>query len=1106
MNKTNQSSVTIFRTDSQALLILVKKTNESDYFLFTVSTITGSISFDGINGSSVFPSLNTAIDFIQSTYKFEFSDVKNGIALIGLAVYGPYLFIPIITDSTICGRIKNAHTIRLIKEVDFITIELPFHRTLTPKEIRRINRIKDFPLSGYHLWCDTYDLTTPLVSKENDISFKWNSFWTEAFENIHQGDACISMLQGCVTCKILNIQQEPHRFTIMSFRQCNHGGTRYYARGLNYEGFAANEVRSEIIVESNSGRVWSHEWRRGTAPVSWKNIVGTKLPTVSLIIEDRYDEYTPAYFSRFLQNYSNIDVINLMHNEEGHQEKELCDAYKNAIKHLSFIQYHELDWHKSVKEQGMDSAVQFLYSKLEDPEISYSPPEVSQPISQCSTNLNDNEAGGRHSRSGSHITIPCFFFNEKQLKEVANVFEKIQKKVVRFNCMDSLDRTNVACFYYASMIIIKILFEIGVISNTQCSLQTILDLPFEIKKFLAESFVSSGDTISFLYTNTQACMTHVFTDIAGIENKNSSDSTIAIQRRYHNLLNDKNRQKAIDTFCGRKLDLLLPDLVCGNIPLLLSSFPAHFVQPPVSNGSSMIDPSVLLRHSLQSHEIHKASHFLLQLSEFAYVTSIALVLCPPSPPLSFKIGTSLTYFSKLPLLAKVALPSVDSLEIVFIRIPADYSSNFPISRFLHFEFESKGCSFSLSNIFVFGHRKLCIPSKFGVPKPVFPYQPIEIAPNSLKKMISELTKTDYLGILYVENARLDEKVSKLECASMITESGFNPMDMILSSSRLHLSPMVTEMSHSMCVGCNSLASWGCWNCRRFFCSGNCAQHFVCNELFFFDTPAELCDQCNSLHSFMGRNLITVYNKYEKFYSTIDPLESSISEWISNLVIKPSYSPTEFPNALIVSPKLPQDNLILTSIGGMVSGPASFRINFASSVSISSVNVEGEDLKGFLKDEILNEKILFETEGSYQWSIKTNSLDLTIKSGKLTKLLFKAEPVLYPTLPSPVNKKTSRKFDIKPFKQLPMNSKRESILDSRYENIVSGLVFTNLIGVNAIIITLEISNQTRKSRGFFIPKTSPHFVLEFKEQEPSRQVSVLFIDISPEFVEPKIEVF
>ena len=196
MNTDPQTDVMIIKASKYAVLLLVKKPFPMKYHLFTINTLNGSFSYDGIEGSSTFSRKKEAFQFIKKHYDFTPNDVILGKGLIGSARFGKYLFILTVQKYVEVARIQNKHSVYLIKKVNFFTIELPFFPPLTAKEQRRIERIKQFPIKNYHIWCPTAGLTTPVFSEAHDDSFVWNKYWQEPFESFGLSDLCIDMLQG----------------------------------------------------------------------------------------------------------------------------------------------------------------------------------------------------------------------------------------------------------------------------------------------------------------------------------------------------------------------------------------------------------------------------------------------------------------------------------------------------------------------------------------------------------------------------------------------------------------------------------------------------------------------------------------------------------------------------------------------------------------------------------------------------------------------------------------------------------------------------------------------------------------------------------------------
>lgn len=782
MSSDPQSDVMIIKASKYAVLLLVKKPSPREYHLFTINTLNGSFSYDGIEGKSFFSKKNEAFQYIKRHYDFTPDDVILGKGLIGAARFGKYLYILTIQKYVEVARIQNKHSVYLIKKVNYFTIELPFFPPLTAKEQRRIERIIQFPIKNYHIWCPTADLTTPIFSKSHDDSFVWNKYWQEPFESFGLSELCIDMLQGTAISKVLQFNEsistndlDYYRFTLITLREASNGGMRYYSRGLDDENHAGNEVQSELIVETNSGKFWSHVWRRGSIPVEWKSILAKNFPTVSVSISPQPGKNTHAYFDRLHETFPNaILCVNLLHNAPDNSEYPLCAAYRDSVKDLPRVQYLEFDWHSEVKSKGLSDAVKAFYDSLQiegaeesddkfNIELTYTktdedlyvPPQEATP---------DVFETGQDPSPENTVASNFHFKNELDLPLLGapeDGYITKQTKIARLNCMDSLDRTNVGCFFYAAKVISKIMIEAGVVlrSSKQRSdeIEDYLDLmngiPLSIRRFLCEAFIKIGDVVAFLYTNTPACMTETFFEVAEVNPKNKemrenvsaskpqNDSSIAVKRRYHNFLTDKNRQKMFNMFRGKAFEDLIPNVDCGHVPSSLSLPPNAQFMPPygsivdktnlnTKNSSdksksrsgknakkkkvdvnnlpqkSNYDLTALLQCAPFSVTAFNSNTILIILSRYSYVRDVCIVLVPSEyAPTAVRISFSLTFGPKLPLLPRTALPRVDKPTPVMIKIPPDFANhtgNLP-QRFLWFEFASvSGSKISLSNIFVFG--------------------------------------------------------------------------------------------------------------------------------------------------------------------------------------------------------------------------------------------------------------------------------------------------------------------------------------------------------------------------------------------------------------------
>eukprot|EP01060_Flectonema_neradi_P037821 TRINITY_DN7732_c0_g2_i2.p1 TRINITY_DN7732_c0_g2~~TRINITY_DN7732_c0_g2_i2.p1 ORF type:complete len:1740 (+),score=347.92 TRINITY_DN7732_c0_g2_i2:40-5259(+) len=143
--------------------------------------------------------------------------------------------------------------------------------------------------------------------------------------------------------------------------------------------------------------------------------------------------------------------------------------------------------------------------------------------------------------------------DENEIK--TNVTQR-QSGILRLNCVDSLDRTNLASFFVALQVsgeLRRLLrndpepsfpFQSKTLSQVRSSLGD------DLVGFLAEAFVSNGDVCSLLYTNTPATHTDAIREMSPKLSKAQSNAMLSVMRRYQNTVNDTARHNGILAFLG----------------------------------------------------------------------------------------------------------------------------------------------------------------------------------------------------------------------------------------------------------------------------------------------------------------------------------------------------------------------------------------------------------------------------------------------------------------------------------------------------------------------------------------------------------------------------
>eukprot|EP00754_Rhynchopus_humris_P023752 Rhum_TRINITY_DN14848_c10_g2::Rhum_TRINITY_DN14848_c10_g2_i1::g.122713::m.122713 len=169
-----------------------------------------------------------------------------------------------------------------------------------------------------------------------------------------------------------------------------------------------------------------------------------------------------------------------------------------------------------------------------------------------------------------------------------------QTGVLRLNCVDSLDRTNLASFFMSLHVAAELRRKIRGDDGEAFEMlrdHTLDDVKASLGEplvgHLAEMFVATGDACSLLYTNTQATHTNTIREMSSRLGKAQSNAMLSVKRRYHNTVSDSGRHNGFLAFLGQAKHPETP-------PRLVSVKPACVLSPFPHVKDKTADPSVLL--------------------------------------------------------------------------------------------------------------------------------------------------------------------------------------------------------------------------------------------------------------------------------------------------------------------------------------------------------------------------------------------------------------------------------------------------------------------------------------------------------------------------------
>lgn len=419
---------------------------------------------------------------VESLYRQGYVEVVRGGGLLGFvateSLAGVYVALHTLPKATLPG----GHSVQLVMEAQWIMCQLDKsvsydeRMTLAEQDFWRL--LQQNNVAGTHYFCETVDLSRPFPSGKDacdpDQEFVWNHFLSKDFRKLGMVSHCPCLLQGAVeSAEHVHVTGQRYTIAHISRRSRRHPGTRYLARGLNKFAGPGNEIEAEMIVWKNPvggkdvGVEWCRNfWRRGTVPIWWgveiqplnkglhaevyvrdeQTYVGS-LTYFKSLLSRVAREYNPSnrkgssnkeVLETFLSSGNAEDAItciNLLHcNPKKAAELLLSSHYQEGIRHVkerlgqhggSSLRLLNFDWHGTMscltEEKGVEAFWHFIEQPVESVGFAAGWMKPKKSASEP-----DESPWGAHWKM-------CW--------------KKRQKGLLRFNCADSLDRTNAAsCF------------------------------------------------------------------------------------------------------------------------------------------------------------------------------------------------------------------------------------------------------------------------------------------------------------------------------------------------------------------------------------------------------------------------------------------------------------------------------------------------------------------------------------------------------------------------------------------------------------------------------------------------------------------------------------
>lgn len=375
----------------------------------------------------------------------------------------------------------------------------------------------------------TYDLTNSLQRNEKvgpaaswktaDERFFWNHYLTEDLRNFaHQDPRIDSFIQPVIYgyAKTVDavLNATPIVLGLITRRSIFRAGTRYFRRGVDKDGNVGNFNETEQILlaenpESEKIHVFSFLQTRGSVPIYWAEINNLKYKP-NLVLGENSLDATKKHFDQQKELYGDNYLVNLV-NQKGH-ELPVKEGYESVVHALNDpkIHYVYFDFHHECRKMQWHR-VKLLIDHLEKLGLS-------------------NED-----------------FFHKVIDSNGNTVEIVneQHSVVRTNCMDCLDRTNVVQSVLAQWVLQKE-FESADVVATGSTWEDNAPLLTSYQNLWADN----ADAVSVAYSGTGALKTDFTRTGKRTRLGAFNDFLNSASRYYQNNWTDGPRQDSYDLFLG----------------------------------------------------------------------------------------------------------------------------------------------------------------------------------------------------------------------------------------------------------------------------------------------------------------------------------------------------------------------------------------------------------------------------------------------------------------------------------------------------------------------------------------------------------------------------
>ena len=468
-------------------------------------------------------------------------------------------------------------------------------RTLhDPDEDTYLNLLKTLLKSGPMYFSYSFDLTNSFqrqahadnsipLWKRSDDRFFWNKFIQSDLIDFatgqdrapgfrhggHQGGVdpfILPVIFGMMRITNSQLKSTPLTFILITRRSRHRAGTRYLTRGIDEQGHVANFNETEQIVIVNDGigglggfaggegmqngkidsdnnhdlQIMSYVQTRGSVPVYWAEINSLHYtPNLQVRGVEAAIDAAKRHFDEQIRIYGDNFLVNLV-NQKGREER-VKKAYENMIrilvsspsesKQADLVTDEKIHILEASRENQKYDRLHYVYFDFHNETKGLRWHRAQILLDQ----LKEGLVQGQYFRG---VDLPGDVQGRLEIRNE-------QSAVVRTNCMDCLDRTNVVQTMLARWTLTRQLLDLGVLQPGESA-----DDDEAFRDLFRNVWADNADVVSKAYSGTGALKTDFTRTGERTRAGMAQDFKNSLTRYVKNNFGDGPRQDGFDLFLG----------------------------------------------------------------------------------------------------------------------------------------------------------------------------------------------------------------------------------------------------------------------------------------------------------------------------------------------------------------------------------------------------------------------------------------------------------------------------------------------------------------------------------------------------------------------------